>query len=291
MKISKIRNIIRIAALCALFITGGEVQAQGVRVHCKEDTAKVSSLLKATSEKGGSIGQRCVTAARELEGTPWAPPADNDSLGTIMINLHGFDRLGFVNIVLAAAEASMNTLPRVEEFEKSLESFSRRKGIDTGFASQLIYGSDWVVDNVYRGKLKEMTEYLTGGGVKTKTLDYISRHKDEYPALKNPEVLDKVKMMEMGYRSHRIPHLKKQSIGNKTVTELMNAGDIVILLSNELDFDIYDIGIVDMENGEPHLIHISRESGKVVRDPYPLSRLFKLENQHFYGYRWLRPVE
>ena len=58
----------------------------------------------------------------------------------------------------------------------------------------------------------------------------------------------------------------------------------------EADFDIYDIGIVSMENGEPYLIHISRENNQVRLDPYPLTRLFKIEGQFFYGYRWLRPV-
>ncbi len=109
--------------------------------------------------------------------------------------------------------------------------------------------------------------------------------------MKNPETYDKVRMMEMGYRSHRIPHMKKQSSSNKPLHELMQDGDVVIMLSNEIDFDIYDIGFVEMKDGEPYLIHISHENGKVVADPYPMSRLFKLEGQHFYGFRWLRPQE
>lgn len=147
------------------------------------------------------------------------------------------------------------------------------------------------MDNVYRGHLKEMTEYVTGGGFKTKTLDYITRHKDEYPALKDPKVYDKVRMMEMGYRSHRIPHLKKQSAANKPLHEIMKDGDIIMMLSQEIDFDIYDVGFIEMVDGEPHLIHISHENGNVTADPYPLSRLFKIDGQHFYGYRWLRPAE
>ena len=59
----------------------------------------------------------------------------------------------------------------------------------------------------------------------------------------------------------------------------------------ESDFDIYDIGVVSMEKGEPYLIHVSRATNKVELDPYPLQRLFKIEGQFFYGYRWLRPVE
>ena len=148
-----------------------------------------------------------------------------------------------------------------------------------------------MVDNIYRGNLKEMTEYVSGGGFKTKTLDYMTRHKDEFPAMTDDAVSDKVRMNEMGYRSHRIPHLKKQSVANKPLHELMDDGDIIMMLSPEPDRDLYDIGFVELKEGEPYLIHISYDNGKVVADPYPLARLFKLESQHFYGYRWLRPQE
>lgn len=288
-KITRIlRTVVAMAALMTISVNGMAYEA---RVHCTEDTIKVSDLLRKTAAKGGTLGERCVFVARELSGTPWAPAPDNDKEGTIMINMHGFDRLGFANTVMAIAKASMQSLPRVNEFERFYEELSRRKGEDDGFPSQLFYGAEWIVDNIYRGNLKEMTEYIGGGGFKTKTLDYLSRHKSEFPALEDPEIYDKVRMNEMGYRSHRIPHLKKQSIGNKSIHELMLDGDLIMMLSPEIDYDIYDIGIVEMKDGEPYLIHISHENGRVDEDSYPLSRLFKLEGQHFYGYRWLRPVE
>lgn len=265
--------------------------AYEARVHCPDDTVKVRRMLEAAASQGGTFGERIAFVAKQLEGTPWAPQSDNDEKGTILIDFHGLDRLEFVNTVLALAEASMQKVPRVKEYERFYEEYSRRNGRDDGFPSQLYYGAEWTVDNIYRGNLKEMTEYIGGGGYKTKTLDYISRHKDEFPAMKDVSVADKVRMNEMGYRQHRIPHLKKQSIGNKSIHELMETGDIIIMLSGEIDRDIYDIGFVEMKDGVPYMIHISHDSSAVVVDPYPLNRLFKLDNQHFYGYRWLRPLE
>lgn len=263
----------------------------GVRIHCKEDSTIALHLIEVASAAGDDFGSRVAAAAKSLAGTQWAPASDNDSIGTIMVNLHGFDRMDLVNYALAAAIASRKSVPSFKEFEKALESVSRRKGEDSGFPSRLYYSSEWIVDNIYRGNLKEMTEYLTGGGFKTKTLDYVSRHKDEFPALKDPETMDKVKLNEMGYRSHRIPHLKKQSIGNKEIAELMQTGDIIIMLPHDMDYDIYDLGVIEMKDGVPYMIHFSPQSGKVQEDEYPLTRLFKLEGQHFYGYRWLRPTE
>lgn len=290
-KMNRLNKYMLKAALFILILFILPLNASALRVHCQEDSEKLTKILEETAAKGGTIGERIVFAAQKLEGTPWSQAHDNDEKGTLALNLHGLDRMEFVNLVMAVADASMKSNPTIKDFENSLESVSRKKGVDDGFASQMLYGADWIVDNVYRGHVKEMTEYLTGGGFKTKTLDYVSRHKDEYPALKDSTVLEKVKMTEMGYRSHRIPHLKKQSAGNKPLHELMEDGDIIIMLSQEIDKDVYDIGFIQLKNGEPYLIHISHENGKLTTDPYPLARLFKLEGQYFYGYRWLRPTE
>lgn len=286
-----IKNLLTHLSIAALVIIGSAEAAAGPRIHCSEDTVKVSQILASLQSVEPKLSHRIVAAAEELVDIPWATPADNDSIGTMVINLHGFDRMGFINTALALAKASLHHVPVERQYELAYENYSRRKGEDDGFASQLFYGADWIVDNIYRGNLKEMTEYIGGGGFKAKTLDYMTRHQDEFPAMKNSVVKDKVGMIEMGYRSHRIPHLKKQSVGNKEIKEMLQDGDIIILLSNEIDYDVYDIGFVKMKDGEPYLIHISHENGKVVEDPYPLSRLFKLEAQHFYGYRWLRAEE
>ncbi|MCH5224782.1 MAG: DUF1460 domain-containing protein [Muribaculaceae bacterium] len=262
-----------------------------VRYHCGLDSVAVLRLVDQAREGGEKYGDRIVAAAKALIGVPYAGAADNDSVGTIVVRLDSLNQREFIYISMAAAKTAGLTAPTLRDFEKNLENISRKKGNDQGFASQFLYGADWIVDNVYRGNLKEMTEYLGGGGYRTKTLDYVGRHPGEFPAMANPDVAEKIRIAEYGYRSHRIPHMKKQSIGNKTTKELMLQGDIIIMSSLDDDFDIYDIGIVALENGEPTLMHISKETGLVTLDPYPLARLFKIEGQHFYGYRWLRPEE
>ena len=260
-------------------------------VHCAEDSVKVTEILAVINQKGGTLGERVVTAAQSLEGIPWGPSWQADSIGTLTVDLHKLDRLEFINTAMALAFASQKAAPSFKDFETEYEKMSRRKGIDDGYASQLIYSSEWIVDNIHRGNLKEMTEYLTGGGFRTKTLDRLSRNRADYPALKDSVTFDKIKMIEMGYRSHRIPHLKKQSISNKQVHELLAEGDIIIMLAPDTDYDLYDIGIVDMKDGIPYLIHIPYDRESVVRDEITLPRRFKIDGQHFYGYRWLRPAE
>lgn len=276
--------------ICAFFLSSGIVSVSAVRYHCGADSLKVRELLDAAAN-GDTYGRKIVEAARYLKGTPLGKPADNDSIGTLVIRLDTLSRREFLNVCIAAAKAMTYPTGNLRDFEKALEEISRQKGVDEGFVSQFRYGSDWIIDNISRGNLKEMTDYLDGGSFRTKTLDYVNRHPEEYPAMADSAVRERVRILEMGYRSHRIPHQKKQSIGNKNLRELLNDGDIIMMLSPDTDTDVYDAGFVVMKDNQPYLIHIFTQTDEVVEDEYPLPRLFKIEGQFFYGYRWLRPTE
>lgn len=283
--------VLKIIFVCLILSFAGILEGySAVRYHCPADSLKAMQLVEAAA-KGENYGERIVMAAKAMEGTPLGKAADNDSIGTIVVRLDTLNRREFIYLALAAAKTAILSSPTLKDFENNLADVSRRKGKDEGFASQFLYASDWIVDNVYRDNLKEMTEYLEGGNNRTKTLDYVSRHPEEFPAMADSVTAEKVKLVEFGYRSHRIPHLKKQSINNKALKEIIKNGDIIILNPPETDFDIFDIGIVTLKDGEPYLIHFSREKEEVATDPYPLSRLFKNEGQFFYGFRWIRPVE
>ena len=290
---SKIKLIIIVVALVGFSLcSAAKKPGTAPALHCSEDSVILLQLIEKVSNDGGNtLGSRTMTAAKAMADLNIKAIDGKDTVETVEINFHSASPLSFINNAIAIAKTANLTSPTVEDFSSRLENISFRKGENTGFASKLFYGADWIVDNVYRGNLEEKTEYMTGGGFKVKSLDYLSRHKEEFPALKDSLTLEQVKTMEMGLKSHRIPHLKKQSAGNKPLHELMNDGDIIIMLSPETEFDVYDMGVIEMREGVPYLIHVSKGEGKVVADPYPLPRLFKLEGQHFYGYRWLRPTE
>lgn len=284
---SKLSGLFIIIILCVL--SSLESQSE-IRYHCEQDYVRVNDLIKAAAQED-IYGNRIVAAAKEMLGLPLGKASDNDSIGTVVVRLDSVNQRDFINYAIAAAKASYAVNPGIKDFEKALIDLSRKKGVDEGFTSQFLYGADWIVDNVYRGNLKEMTEYVDGGSFRTKTLDYVSRHKDEFPAMADSLVREKIKVNEMGFRSHRIPHLKKQTIGNKSIKELLKEGDIIMMLSPNDDLDLYNVGFVSFKDSEPYFIHISPQTGIVVIDEYPISRRFKIDGQYFYGYRWLRPIE
>ena len=271
-----------------IFVTILTVPCHGkVRYNSSADSLKVLNLIEIAS-KIENAGAKIVATAEAMTGTPLGNPSDNDSIGTIVVRLDSMTRSEFVNIALAVVKASSFSVLDIKNFEESLENLSRKKGRDEGFVSQFFYGADWLQDNINRGNLKEMTEYVDGSIFKTKSFDYVSRHRDQYPALADSVNYEKIRAWEMGFRSHRLPYQKKHSIGNKAIQELLQDGDIIMMLADN-DTDLYDIGFVEMKDGQPYIIHFSRQKGVIVKDEFNLKRLFKLEGQFFYGYRWIRP--
>ena len=284
-----IRNLIFLWVLTVLAASFPTTVSATYTVHCKEDVNEIVSLLETASASGDELGTRMVAVAKALQGKPFKDKFARDSTGMLIIDLQEMGKLEFINNVMAIARASFATNPGFETYAAEMENVTYRSGKENGFPSILFYGADWIGDNLYRGHLREMTEYMTGGGFRTKTLDRLSNRSEDYAALKDSINLERIKNIEMGFRSHRIPHLKKQSAGNKPIHELMKDGDIIMMLDPASDYDIYDIGIVEMKEGVPYLIHMKPGANTIGEDEYPLSRLFKLEGQHFYGYRWLRP--
>lgn len=287
---ANIKTLFRAVAL-VIALSASMPLAASPRIHCAQDTVKARQIISTIAAADLPLGKRMTMAAKALIDTPRAASVENDSIGTMMISFHSFDPLDYINSVMALALGSSRRDASWRDYARCLEKVGRRKGVDTGFPSKLKYGAQWVVDNVYRGSLKDFTEYFDGSVFKTRTLDYCTRHRELFPALADSAAFEEQRMIEMGYRGHKVPHVKKQTASNKQFLSLLQEGDIIMMLANGDAEDVYDIGVVTLESGEPRLIHIGVEEGKVVEDPYPVARLFKLQNQHFYGFRWLRPVE
>lgn len=259
-----------------------------IRVHCAHDTVVVADILRTLSNPVASPSSLIVEAAQRLENLPYENVYDNDSVGSAMIYLHGFDDMSFLTTVAALAKTAASPMPRVRDFATNLVDLGYRHGNNGDFSDKLLYGADWVVDNSYRKNVEELTDNSSNPVFKTKSIDYISHHRDLYRPLRDSMVYEKLKLAEMGYRLHKIPHMRPESAGKSEIIEDMRDGDIIMVLSREPDMDTYTMGFVVMREDGPHLIHASKDAGKVVEEPLPLAKYLKKEAKRVYGYRRLR---
>ncbi len=264
------------------------VSAQGF--HCAEDTVKAMEIIRKFYEPGGDPAQKCAGIAELLVGSQYEALAKQDTAGIAQIRLDGMDEMGFVNMVIALAKTA--TSPghaRLKDLEDMLIKVTFRRGEPDGFSTRMLYPSEWAVDNKARGNIKELTENHSDQ-FKTKSLESVTRNRDLYPALKDSATFERQKMVEMGYRTHKIPHMKRESSDWKQIQAELKDGDLLMLLSSNPNIDVFEIGFIIKRDDGFHFVHASESAGKVVEEPEPLGRYIKRNSKSTYGWRWMRVI-
>lgn len=282
----------RCAAIAAIgiFALGYSSTEAQIRERNDGDREKAAGILSEVSALP-TPGERIIAAAKALKGVRTGERALHDSVSTAILDLEELSPLDFVSTTLAFAKASNARQPSYEDFADAFVNISRRKGEDGGFSSRLLYGADWIVDNVYRGNITELTDRLPDNVFRTRSFDHYTTHRKDYAALSDSAAWEDVRMVEMGYRTHKVPYLKKQTITKKDIRDKISNGDVIILLGKESDRDIWDIGFIEVTpQGELRLIHSNPTGGEITEEEVTLERFFKLASQHFTGYRLLHPT-
>lgn len=248
------------------------------------DTARINEVLKAAS----GLDRRVVvdSIARMFLGTPYVASTLEIEPERVTVNTDGMDCTTFVDNVLALARTVMEGRSDWRDFIYNLEWMRYRQGRVNGWSSRLHYISDWIVDNVGRGNVKEITSSLDASEYRVKSLDFMTEHADLYPALADRDNLEKMRDVERGYRNHRYPQLAVVKI-NKNNLAQMRPGDVVAITTKTPGLDVVHLGILTMVNGELHLLHASSKEGKVTIDPRPLKDHLR-QNRSYLGIRVLR---
>lgn len=283
-----IRRISKGVILPLLFICAGSMSAQ--KFHCPQDTTKAMELIREFHNPGGDPSKITGKIAEKLVGAAYEPITKQDSTGAVEIRLDGFDEFSFVNTVAALAKTA--TSPghaRPKDLEIMLEQLTFRRGEADGFPTRMVYGGDWVVDNRSRGNIKEITEDYSEN-FKTKSLEWVSRHREDYAALKDSATYERQKMVEFGYRTFKIPHMKRESADWKQIVPELREGDLIMILTNQPDKDVWEMGYLVKRADGMHLIHASESEGKVVEESEPLGRYIKRNAKQVYGWRWIRII-
>jgi hypothetical protein len=242
-----------------------------VRFHDEaNDTIRINTLLsKGANVKGSS--EDCIAAlGREFIGTPYVASTLEDSVERLTVNLDELDCTTYIETVMALTLTINEGRSSWRDFLYNLERLRYRNGTIDGYSSRLHYVSDWVVDNVHRGIFSEVTTQIPQHDYIVKTLDYMTSHRDQYPQLADSAQYERIKNVEVGYRSHRFPYIKRERLNNKPVKGELRSGDIIAIVTRTAGLDVSHFGIVIVDNGTPYLMHASSTAKSVVIDKTPL---------------------
>lgn len=279
------------AVLWAVGLSFAAMAQSPVRWHNESsDTTRLTSMLaEVGAQKDLTSNQRVAAFARMLLDTPYAAATLEGSPEMLTVNLDSMDCTTFVETVAALAMTLNEGRNAWQDFIYNLGQLRYRGGRPDGYASRLHYVSDWIVDNTHRGLLTEVTDRMPGSNSQVKTIDYMSRHRSSYPAMADDDTYEKIKSVEVGFRSHRFPLLKTSLMMTRKGEQLLREGDILAFTTKTDGLDVSHLGIATIhpDDGRVHVIHASSAAGKVIDDPRPLAEYLR-KNHTITGVRVIR---
>ena len=261
-----------------------------VRFHDEaNDTTRITQLLlECSAQQLPTHESRVAWFGRQFLGKPYVAHTLEGEKEMVTVNLDELDCTTYVETVLALAYTVGEGRTSWRDFVHNLERMRYRNGTVGGYASRLHYISDWIVDNSHRGNLVEATLSVPGSDHIIKTIDFMSRHRDLYPALADSVEYERIKNVEIGYRSHRYPYIKWTHLNNKATLNALHEGDAVALTTTIKDLDVSHLGLlIKGDDGKLHLMHASSVKKKVIIDPLPLYDYFK-KSRSLTGIRVIR---
>ncbi len=266
---------VSILIIIAITIFGSlGASAQAVRfANEASDTARITKILveECRLDHPGNTER----IARQFIGTPYASGTLEHSPEMLTVNLDSLDCTTFVETVLALTYTAAEHRQSWRDFTYNLQRLRYRQGEVDSYASRLHYPSAWIVDNTSRGNSKELTADVPGARYNVKSLDYMSSHRDAYPALTDSANYADIRKMEAGFSNHRYPVVKTPQVKNKALMQVAKPGDVVLLTTSTRGLDATHMGILTFDGKEFHLIHASKKAGKVIEDQQTLSEYLR----------------
>lgn len=276
----------------AVGLEAGAVMPGEVRWHNEaSDTTRITRILVDAAKAGYKTdGELIAAIGREFRDVPYVAGTLEGAPEQLTVDLDEMDCTTFVETVMAMALTVKEGRTGWQDFIYTLGDLRYRQGRVDGYASRLHYVSDWIVDNTHRGNLREATGRMPGVAYEVKTLNFMSHHRDLYPALTDSLQYEKIKDCEIGYRSHRFPYVRAAALSGKWARENLKEGDVLAFTTKTAGLDVSHMGIVVMAGDGPHLLHASSKAGRVIEDPRPLSEYLR-KNPSVTGARIIRPGE
>lgn len=285
------KSLISLVAMLSLFLfhlRGEVIEIGKVRIINESDTVKLREVLDHV--QGMDMVPKLMAIMEQFYGVPYGEGTLEIEPEKIVLRTDSFDSRTFIENVLAIREATYRSTPDWRNVASVLENMRYRNAEVNGFPSRLLYMSEWIASSVSAHRLRDITSDVGDPSYVTKALDYITENRDSYSQLADSLAFDRMKQIEMGMRSVKIPYLSKSAVTNKKALEELRTGDILLFLSKEKNRDYEHVAFIEVKDGEIYLIHASKEEGKVCRKEQTLRDYVRHEGRTIPGFRVMRII-
>ncbi|MDE6043827.1 MAG: DUF1460 domain-containing protein [Muribaculaceae bacterium] len=284
------RILLAAAAIVLACASAAAEVPPGVRFgNAAEDTTRINDILSRAVERAISSPQeRTAYMGRLFLDTPYQGHTLEGPEEMLTVRLDSLDCTTFVETAMALSATAGEKRTSWRDFIYNLERLRYRGGKLDGYPSRLHYICDWAVDNAHRGNITDVTDRIPRCSYVVRSIDFMSNHRNAYPALADSANYAGIRAVEMGYRNHRFPYIKSGDLRMREVRDALRNGDVVALVTKLKDLDVTHMGIIVKDaDGVPSLLHASSSHHKVEITSVPLDDFMK-RNPSLIGIRVFR---
>lgn len=198
-----------------------------------------------------------------------------------VINIRQLDCLTFIENAVALEKSHGNP----DSFIHWISEIRYINGQPSGYTSRLHYFSEWILDNVKKGWVEDVTCSLGGETIQFNN-DFMSKHPQYYPQLQqDSSLIQEIKTIESEVSKAQFCYIPKQRL-IQIESNIMD-GDILGLTTNIKGLDFAHNGFAVRKNNRVYMLHASSDFKRVMITMQPLSEYLK-DMQHMTGIVVLR---
>ena len=245
-------------------------------IFLSEDQAIFRTLIHSIRQPGAcpdDPGELLLAIAAFFLGTPYASRTLEQEDGEeLIINLRQLDCFTLVENCLVLARLIRTGRTSWPEFTAALQANRYHQGLPDGFASRRHYFCDWLAANESQGLLQDITSTL-GGRPWQKQINFLTTHRNEYPALTAPDTYQRLRSVEeiCSARSHH--HIPAAAVPECSAR--IKNGDLIAITTAIAGLDVAHVGLaVHLPRGL-HLLHASQRAGLVIISPETIYRYLR----------------
>ena len=251
--------------------------------QCKADTSSQNKLLP---DGNLSYGDTIVEIGRLFINIRYkAGTLERPSKEKLIVNVSGFDCTTFVETVLALARCTVAGKLSGSELRKNLKLIRYRQGKIDGYSSRLHYFTEWLRDNEKKKILKDVSRQFDAEAQRKK-INYMTIYRTSYPALKNENEFQKMRLVEKNLSRKVFRIIGKDKVSRQK-TRIKN-GDVIAFATKDEGLDVAHVGFAIWQGKNLHLLHASSKKGGVVISATTIVAYLK-SNKNFTGIIVARP--
>lgn len=259
-------------------------------IYQPEDRAIYDDLMRSLSKKGERsrpVGELVLDVGRYFLGFPYASSTlERQGKETLVINLREFDCFTLVENCVALAWVMRKGKVHFRDYAAQLKRIRYRHGVSKGYPSRLHYFSDWLYDNGQKGILKNVT-HRSGGEPFRKNLHFMTRHREEHPALSPEKSYEEMVAVERRLSRRILHHIPKAASGR--IGNTVENGDLIAITTDIEGLDVTHVGVAVHLRGRIHLLHASEVEKRVVISDVTLHK-YLLRRKMITGIMIGRPI-